>query len=1485
MTNENNTDFNEEFEDKDLENSQNSKIEYERFTEEEYEQFAKLFNGISIKRAKEILDVIKHKQEVDIVKTIILKNSSIADASASLNIRFITISNKLANVKAKIRMALQDEETLTLKSGITIKNSDKPLSWEYIYDSPSFSMTQVSDNTKNYFSFTDQDYEHFFTIYREIEKETLKDALDELNTREKIILWLIDILNYSAKEIAELYKMKHSSMAMLISGARGSINRLGEQATVNNSKSNENPVKKNNTENNITPAEYVKLLLYKQILSREDYFVVYALSVLKKPKYMVEKICDIEAYQITHILSEASRIYNMPTQAYISQTMIAREHYDTYKQIKEKTNGKPIDLTLLAPDYNPDIERILDVRFLESLLLSNKDTLKGERIFYAFYNNRYGKKKLIIEDLAKKLNTSAEAIKSSFSNIQKRLDDYHTSTHYQKTKERLLSLPFEKRYEIFTNLVQPSYNPEVANYYLLKTLKDRLGKEKQIDFNILYISKYSAVPKTLEEIAELFPTLTFEEITQKYNETSELAKEISNSKELRELHDKNAKEKVDFAVFRPIINTEHLELASNAETINHTIFNSLVRELNIEDYWIAWSITFSKGSFKGATTNKDFTEFLANELNIEITEAESISKRITTLIVTKTINQASRKVKMFKKDFMIPKPVFAPAFKKVVLDNYFRSTFDNTTNTVAHHTYIEKNKSNQEIAQLIGATVEEVNAMKVEIKAKVNEFINSSNYINIFEQLSQLPRTDKIAIVNGTIQLEDIITIPAYTPGETSLIKSEFSPITEELIDAGKREDSQKKLRKNPVRRVKDITFFETHPDVAPERIIAIMSSNPNKLQRQILEMHEGVNGHEKMSVYEIAETLGIDSKKVSKAIYAGGKKIETVLNKTANIKQTIFDKYPGVPSEIIVTIISNNISKLQSKVLEMREGLNGNEKMMLTEIAEALNISLEETKSVLYGGYAKVSRILNGTEKKEQKQTIFERYPDKTSEEIINYISNIKNKKQRQVLEMREGLNGYEKTTVNDIAKALDITSVQVNGILGNGYTRIRDYFRKIEILSTTVSWDNIYISPNFSINPHSGMQTFSFTEEDYKIFADIYNDIPESAISEQIDMLDDEQKVMLWLYAIKKYKPQIIATLYNQTGKEISGRIKQIKQKIIAPKQAKSKKLTIFEKYPDRNPKEIIAIINCNANKEQRQTLEMFEGLNGYEKTTMQEIATKLGITRNKAYMFLLRGYARFEIDLRENKHLENVSLWEEVYRNPNFSINPDSGVQIFSFTEEDYKVFFTKYKGIPESKILSELDSLENTDKIMLWLNIVKEYKSKVIAQLFNQKVKQVNDNINRIKHKIGAVKIKKLTIYEKYSNKTKEEVTAAIKGIKTDIGLTIFEMFEGLNNHEKITAINIAKQLDIDIKEVRKSIRNSYYTIDCSLNPKKKRKRERAQNKPKKITKEPEKVLTWNEIHAHPNFNFNTTPHSYLLQKTMQCYLTCIKQYHQLNFKQH
>ena len=1363
MTDKNNPDFNEEFEDKDIEENQNSKTTYERFTEEEYEQFAKLFNGISLERAKEILSVIKFKQETDIVKTIILNDSSIAEATANLNLLFITVSNKSANVKAKIRSALKEGETLTLKSGITIKNNGKPLNWEHLHDFPNFSTTQVSDNTKNYFSFTEEDYEQFFEIYKEIEQEALKDALELLNHREKIILWLIDILNYSAKEIAELYKIKHAPMATSINGARNPINRLGEQATVNNAKSNVPSPEQTSNVNSMTHAEYVKLLLYKQVLSREDYFVLYTLSVLKKPKYMLEHICDIETYQIKQIISEASKIYNMPTQAYISQTMIAREHYETYKQIKEENQDKPIDLALLAPDYNPDIERILDIRFLESLLLSNKDTLKGERIFYAFYNNRYGKKKLTIEELAKKLNTSSEAIQSSFNNIQKRLDDYHASTHYQKTKERLLSLPFEKRYEIFTNLVQPSYNPEVANYYLLKTLKDRLGKEKQIDFNILYMSKYSTVPKTLEEIAELFPTLTFEEITQKYNETNELVKKISNGKELRELHDKNAKEKVDFAVFRPIINPEHLELASNAETINHTIFNSLVRELNIEDYWIAWSITFSKGSFKGATTNKDFTEFLANELNIEITEAESISKRITTLIVTKTINQASRKVKMFKKDFMIPRPVFAPAFKKVVLDNYFRSTFDNTINTVAHYTYIEKTKSNQEIAQLIGTTVEEVNTMQAEIKAKVNGFINSSNYTNIFEQLSQLSRSDKIAIVDGTVQLEDILVITPYQHSEIITIIEDNTPVQQEnLTTTGNNNVALKKIKKTPVPRKDIINVFDRYPDVTPAKLIAIINSNPHELQRKVLEMHEGLNGQEKMKKAAIATELGISTAKV---------------------------------------------------------------------------------RSSLFGGYTKINSVLKGTSRK--KTTIFEKYPSVAPEKIKEVVSSNKNKLQRKIIEMSEGLNGYERTDNSDIAVALNITPQQVKSILGNGLTKIKKDLQKEEPMQSIFTWNDIYAYTNFSFN-ENGEPIFSFTEEDYKTFFAKYKDVPEDILLSGLDSLDDTKKIMIWLNEIKGHKPGIIAPLFNQTGYQTNANIRQIKAKIVKPikpqKKKQKKKQTIYEKHPSKQEEDIVAATKCIKNDTQRMILEMREGLNGYERTSVEEIAKQLGIDIRKVRNSLGYSYKlisdKLNLPPKQRKERENhshdkhkktppkVLTWNEIHAHSNFNFDTtNDNPPIFSFTTEDYATLFDKYKTISPIKLQTALEALPEEKKIMFWLVEVKKYRPRQVAPLFNKTREQTTWIISKTRNKIITYKEKDTTtkrrtptILKKYPDKTIEEISAAAKNITEDLHRRVLEMFEGLNGHKPTDTTSIANHLGITKEKVKITLPTSRKMLDRILNPK-------------------------------------------------------------------
>jgi len=382
----------------------------------------------------------------------------------------------------------------------------------------------------------------------------------------------------------------------------------------------------------------------------------------------------------------------------------------------------------------------------------------------------------------------------------------------------------------------------------------------------------------------------------------------------------------------------------------------------------------------------------------------------------------------------------------------------------------------------------------------------------------------------------------------------------------------------------------------------------------------------------QVALLFNKTRQQTSSAISKTRTKIFTDKEKKATSKRktpSIFKRYPDKTVEEISTAVKSITKDLHREILEMFEGLNGHTPTDIATIANHLGITKEKVKITLPTSRKMLDRILNPKTTTKQLKSplainIYERNPNNTPEEISEAVKKVKQDKQRQAVEMREGLNGYQETTVPVIAAELEVTLKQARDFLTNGYAFVKRILNRPKLDIKPLTWEEIHKYPNFNISDtYTNKLSFSFTEEDYAVLSSKYEDIPEDRLQTGLDTLPEQYQIAFWLLKVKNYSSKEIGALFSQESKETYSMINTIKNRL--NRQLSGTRTNnwpnAYELYPDSTPEEVIKAVKSIVNDQERQIYEMHKGLDGKQKTARPTIAKQLGIEVKQVTNSLLK------------------------------------------------------------------------------------------------------------------------------------------------------------------------------------------------------------------------------------------------------------------------
>lgn len=194
---------------------------------------------------------------------------------------------------------------------------------------------------------------------------------------------------------------------------------------------------------------------------------------------------------------------------------------------------------------------------------------------------------------------------------------------------------------------------------------------------------------------------------------------------------------------------------------------------------------------------------------------------------------------------------------------------------------------------------------------------------------------------------------------------------------------------------------LERNVDPRTKKVIEYINTTDNLRHKQILERIYGLNGHKKMKQSEIAEELGIS--------------VSAINGHLRNIRK-VFDinSIETVDVEKASKYLLTSTNAKEVRVCQMYLGLNGYEKMSVTQIAKERGV-----------GVATISQIIGRFKKKLERLDLQDAYNALElidMSDIIAYYNTLKNERSKLFMEYRFGLNSKERLTLKEIAKEMNI-------------------------------------------------------------------------------------------------------------------------------------------------------------------------------------------------------------------------------------------------------------------------------------------------------------------------------------------------------------------------------------------------------------------------------------------------------------------------------
>jgi len=635
---------------------------------------------------------------------------------------------------------------------------------------------------------------------------------------------------------------------------------------------------------------------------------------------------------------------------------------------------------------------------------------------------------------------------------------------------------------------------------------------------------------------------------------------------------------------------------------------------------------------------------------------------------------------------------------------------------------------------------------------------------------TQVSRIEKAAmkklkhlIINSTI---DDSYIEGSQINEEDYINNDYIEINNKVVKKGA---------------IKPQNIYKLFPKYSKRQVLDAIEEL-DSIDKNIIELRYGLNGKDSVKIKNIADAFEIETQDLKN-------KISEIINKiNINIMSfsPIFELFHDYSKEDVLAAI-NKLSTENKKIIELKYGLNGEEILKTSEIAQKFNtksnvmntriykIRKQLSKKLEKGITSTTSQTKKSGRRKTKNKSIFELYPSYTEEQILGTISTLSEEKQK-IIKLRYGLDDNEVTETKDIAQQLGLTVEQLHTKLSSIQSQIK---RRLE--KGITKKENIF---------------------------DLYPEYTKEQVLGAISTLNKENKTIIELkYGLNDNKVVETSEIAEQLGltvKNINSRLWairiQIKERL---EKGITQKETIFDLYPEYSEEQVLDAISRLSVKNKKM-LELAYGLNDNKQLESKQIAQSLNVTTN--YIIHQLNSIKSQIKRRlENEQLKDNDIFKYFSEYTQEQIL----LAISMLKSESRNIIELKYglngKEKTSDKELQKILSL-NTNRVgariySIKLSIEKKLKQNKVQDLCN-----INNDIKEHEEKIEIKEeniMKKETIFELYPEYTEEQVLSAIEALK-ELNKEIIELRYGLNGKEVTQVSEIAQKFNIEPTTVSSKI---------------------------------------------------------------------------------
>lgn len=381
--------------------------------------------------------------------------------------------------------------------------------------------------------------------------------------------------------------------------------------------------------------------------------------------------------------------------------------------------------------------------------------------------------------------------------------------------------------------------------------------------------------------------------------------------------------------------------------------------------------------------------------------------------------------------------------------------------------------------------------------------------------------------------------------------------------------------------------------------------------------------------------------------------------------------------------------------------------------------------------------------------------YPEFTKEQVLSAVS-LLSKKNKDILEIRYGLNGKESTTLSDMARQFGVDYQYISIKLYVARSKLRDI---LEGKKKVKEEDNFFNSfPNYdkeqvlSILKIMSIRNRKIIELRYGLNG------------EQVTSIEDIAKTFSVSEKIIFQKISYVKKMVNTMLQDFDRRIN------------KEKETNLFIHFPEYTREQVLEAVKL-LKKKNRKYIELRYGLNGEQVTSIKSIAEMFNSNYNATHQCIQESKRRIGI------LLERISK------------------------KESENKFFSFFEGFSRKQVLDALEILEYKNKRIIELryglgeesvtsveNIAKEFN--IATNLVYRKVYSICDEIKKVLNnpEQRIKKEKSNNIFYLFPDYQPNQVISAINRLNF-VSKKIIELKYGLNG-EKINSIgDVASYLGV------------------------------------------------------------------------------------------